>query len=106
MKYLKTYESKSQIGKYYSRWQENEIDSKYKVGDVIKVYQEFRVNPLDNIINEIMDIIFIRVYSGRIIYGVNYFDERNGTDWYCEVDDSHILRKLAPHEIEAIKYNL
>ena len=103
MKYIKKFESK-----YYP-----EMDPRmsallpYKEGDVVDVYCASRC---DEDIEGIMEIVFVRqrYYEEddevEIIYGVQYLGE--DPDYYVEVSEENIIRKLEPHEIAALKYNL
>jgi len=80
---------------------------KYKEGDVVEI------NETEGNTIEIVEIIFVRkpfvdelrVNKNKMIYGVVKlgYDPDN---YYFEIPESKIIRKLEPHEISALKYNI
>lgn len=102
MKYLESYEDKYV---YLNQKVDQDIKDKlpYKEGDVVIIKYEDG-NPL-NFYEGPAEILFIRKFiKSKIGYGVVQFG--GNPDRYFEVDESDIERKLDPHEVSAIKYNI
>lgn len=76
---------------------ENKND-KYSVGDIVLVNSEY-----NEIYNEVMRISYVSNLD-RISYEAEFFNDPESLKYFIIHDD--IIRKLEPHEIDAIKYNL
>lgn len=102
MKYLESYEDK-----YLHLNQKVGQDIKdkllYKEGDVVFIKYDDG-NP-HGFYEGPAEILFVRKFmKNNTGYGVVGLG--GNPDYYFEVDDSDIERKLDPHEVSAIKYNI
>lgn len=80
---------------------------KYKEGDVVEI------NETEGNTIEIVEIIFVRKFEKnpnrtflQTTYGYGVIKLGSNPNYYFEIPESKIIRKLEPHEISEIKYNI
>jgi len=103
MKYLESYGDRylfddQKVDKYIKD------NLKYKEGDT--VYIKRLSHNKDDCYEGIVEIIFVRKFSFKFkfIYGVTQLGQN--PDYYFEIDECDIIRKVKDYEISTIKYNL